>query len=128
MKILIINNHPSDAFGGSEMQCDLIARGLTERGHEVIYGAVGKNHKEEYPGLLYTVVPLAIKKRGALSHILQQEKPDVIYWRFNKNYLKKAVYDSNKEGVPFVFAVSNVNDTRKYPYKFDDHIDKKRPN
>jgi hypothetical protein len=40
MKILIINQHISDALGGSEMQCDLIAHGLTNLGHQVIYGFI----------------------------------------------------------------------------------------
>ncbi|WP_343089279.1 glycosyltransferase family 4 protein [Methanocalculus natronophilus] len=117
MKILIINSHPSDALGGSEMQCDLIARGLTERGNEVIYGAVGRKRKESYTGLPYRVVSLAIERRGALTKVLQEENPDVIYWRFNKHYLLQAVKESKRAGVSFVFAVSHVNDVTKYAYK-----------
>ncbi len=63
MNLLIINQHPSDSLGGSEMQCDLIARGLTERGHQVVYASVGSMRKEEYPGLPYRVVPLAINRK-----------------------------------------------------------------
>jgi len=77
MKVLIINKHQSDLFGGSEMQCDLIARGLVERGHTVIYGAVDGKRKASYSELPYMVIPLAIGKSGALSMVLQDEKPDV---------------------------------------------------
>ena len=96
------------------MQCEQIARGLAERGHKVIYGAVGRKRKESYSGLPYTVAPLAIEKRGELFQLLQRERPDVIYWRFNKHYLLRAVRDSKRAGVPFVFAVSHVNDVAEY--------------
>ena len=116
MKLLIINQHPSDVLGGSEMQCDLIARGLAERGHKVIYGAVGRKQKKSYSGLPYTVVSLAIEKRGELSRVLQQEKPDLIYWRFNKHYLFQAVQECKRADVPFVFAISSKYDATAYPY------------
>lgn len=100
------------------MQCDLIARGLSEQGHQVIYGAVGRKRKGPYSGLPYRVVSLMIEKRGELSRLLQQERPDVIYWRFNKHHLLQAVLESIKEKIPFVFAVSHVNDVTKYAYKY----------
>lgn len=115
MKLLIINQHPTDALGGSEMQCDLIARGLAERGHKVIYGAVGRKQKESYSELPYTVVPLAIEKRGELFWLLQQEKPDVIYWRYNKHHLLQAVRESKRANVPFVFAISSRFDATGHP-------------
>lgn len=116
MKILIINTHPSDALGGSEMQCDLIARGLTERRHEVIYGAVGRKRKESYTGLPYRVVSLAIERRGALTKVLQEENPDVIYWRNAKPHFLRAVKESRQNSVPFVFAVSQLNDVLRFAY------------
>jgi glycosyltransferase involved in cell wall biosynthesis len=111
MRVLIVNQHPSDALGGSEMQCDLIARGLTERGHRVLYCAVGKcrEHYEEGP---YQIQPLAIEEPGSLGEILSNEKPDVVYWRFNRNCLHKALAETVNACVPLVFAVSHINDLR----------------
>ena len=114
MKVLIINQHVSDVLGGSEMQCDLIARGLSGRGHQVVYGAVRKR-KDSYPGLPYRVVPLAIERRGELAGLLRRERPDVIYWRIHKRHLLQAVRESRREGVPLVFAVSHVNDVTRFP-------------
>jgi glycosyltransferase involved in cell wall biosynthesis len=116
MKILIINQHLSDVLGGSEMQCDLIARGLAGRGHQVVYGVV-ENRKKTYSDFPYTIIPLAIEKRGELTRLLQRERPDVIYWRFNKHHLLRAVNESRQEHIPFVFAVSHINDVKRFAYK-----------
>jgi len=116
MKVLIINQHISDALGGSEMQCDLIAKGLFNRGHQVVYGVVGRN-KEKYPDIPYKAIPLKIEKDNELAKLLKEENPDVIYWRFNKKYLLKAVLENQKLNIPFVFAISHINDITKFAYK-----------
>jgi glycosyltransferase involved in cell wall biosynthesis len=116
MKIIIINQHISDYLGGSELQCDIVARGLSKKGHDVIYGAVN-GKKDNYSGYYYNIVPLLIKKRKELANLLEKEKPDVIYWRYNKNYLLRVVKESRKRKIPFVFAVSHINDTKLFAHK-----------
>ncbi|MDX1641753.1 MAG: hypothetical protein R3220_08635, partial [Balneolaceae bacterium] len=52
MKISIINQHCDDTLGGSELQCDFIARELTKRGYNVQYIAIGgtdKDYDTPYP-------------------------------------------------------------------------------
>ncbi len=116
MKILIINQHISDYLGGSEVQCDIVARGLSDLGHKVVYGAVNSK-KDNYSEYSYCVVPLVIKKRKKLSNLLEKEKPDIIYWRYNKNCLLGVTKESKKRKIPFVFAVSHINDTKRFAYK-----------
>lgn len=117
MKILIINQHISDSLGGSEIQCDLIARGLKNKGYSVIYCAVGKKRKNKYYNFSYKIIPLAIEKNNELFKLLKKKRPDIIYWRYNKKYLLSAVKQSKKLNIPFVFAVSHINDTKKYAHK-----------
>jgi glycosyltransferase involved in cell wall biosynthesis len=115
MKVLIINQHISDVLGGSEMQCDLIARGLAARGHKVVYVAVGKKRKDHYSNdLPYNVEPIAIEKKGELLTFLNKLKPDVVYWRYNKNVLLRSTLQIRKANIPLVFAVSHVNDVNKF--------------
>ncbi len=114
MRVVILNEHSSDILGGSQMQCDLIARGLVERGHRVLYCAVGKKRSPRYEGFPYDITPLAIETPGALEEILRREKPDVLYWRFNRRYLDRAVSEARRVDVPFVFAVSNPRDLKRF--------------
>lgn len=116
MKILIINQHISDLLGGSEMQCDLIASGLAKRGHNVIYGAVNPK-KDNYRGFGYKIIPLNIGNKEELFDLVRREKPDIVYWRFNKKHFYKSAKIIKKAGVPLVFAVSHINDTIKYSHK-----------
>jgi len=120
MKVLIINSHISDGLGGSQMQCDLIARGLAERGHDVVYGAIvpeKESSTKSYPCLPYKTVPLLMKKKGEFAKLLKQEKPDIIYWRYNKNYLLRAVRENRAQKIPFVFAISHINDIKRFACK-----------
>jgi glycosyltransferase involved in cell wall biosynthesis len=115
MKVLIINQHVSDSLGGSEMQCDLIACGLADRGHQVVYGAVGSKRKDHYPNdYSYLIEPLAVEKKGGLYAFLKKHKPDVVYWRFNKKHLLQSSLQTKTAKIPFVFAVSAATDTKKY--------------
>ena len=116
MKVLIINKHLLDTLGGSEMQCDLIAKGLHARGHEVVYGAIKIKNKsiKDYNEVPYRVVSLAPGKYGYRS-LLTKEQPDIIYWRHNKHNLQEFISESKKQKIPFVFAIAHVNDTLKLP-------------
>ncbi len=118
MKILIINNHISDALGGSEMQCDLIARGLTDLGHQVIYGSLERGINHKYSNFPYKIIPIKIEKEGEFSKLLKKEKPDIIYWRLGKHYLLKTVKQNKNYKIPFVFATSHIKDITKYACRY----------
>lgn len=112
MKIAIINRHIYDNIGGSEIQCDLIARKLTQLMHEVIYLVI--NGDENYLNTPYKTIPVCIKNTDDISNILDIEHPDIIYWRYNKNHFLKISKIIKKKRIPMVFGISSLNDTRKW--------------
>lgn len=107
MKITIVNKHRYDLIGGSEVQCDLIASELVKRGHTVNYVAPGGNQ----PGynVPYTVLKCEMEADDILKMIIESN-PDVIYWRFNKNFFYRIAKKVDKRGVPFIFAASHISD------------------
>lgn len=110
MKIAIVNRHPNDVIGGSELQCDNIALGLTLRGHEIIYiapaGKIGADYHRPY-----AVVP--VKSNGrAIANAVAAAKPDIVYWRLNKYHFLAAARRLARKKIPIVFAISHVNDTK----------------
>jgi len=110
MKIVVVNKHPKDALGGSEIQSDRIAARLLHRGHEVLY-AVAK------PGSETRDVPYRTRSLGGvldLRRMLRTERPDVVYWRYNRSMLLAAALCCRRLGVPLVFAISHVNDVRRW--------------
>lgn len=110
MKICIINQHVNDVLGGSEIQCDIIARELTKRGNDVEYIAV--NGKGSYEDLSYHVTPVA-KDGQKIADAVIANAPDIVYWRFNKHELKKAVLILRMSKIPVVFAGSHINDFKR---------------
>lgn len=96
------------------MQCDMIAEDLTKRGHQVLYATPMRKHDSDYESLNYPVVFLDLTAKEQLSHLIRTFKPDVIYWRWNRKYVKRAIDEADKLDVPFIFAVSNVKDTIPY--------------
>ncbi|WP_156854431.1 glycosyltransferase family 4 protein [Oceanobacillus sp. AG] len=114
MKVLIMNQHIEDVVGGSERQCDLIAKHLTEFGHEVIYGAI-KAKKNNY-GTSYRVYPLPSITIKAFGDLLKEVKPDVVYWRYNRKFLFNAGMLCKIRGCKIVFAVSSLKDITKWKY------------
>lgn len=113
MRIAIINRHVQDFLGGSEMQCHNIAEELTLRGHEVIY--IAPQAKSESYSLTYQVVPVASQAKQIIQAI-KISSPDIIYWRFNKYRLLLVAKESFKLNIPFVFAVSHIDDTRRFNF------------
>jgi glycosyltransferase involved in cell wall biosynthesis len=108
MRVLLINRHPKDLIGGSEIQCDIIARHLSTFGHEVHYLAVdGVSPTSEKD---YAVHDEALTLR-TLRRTLSWLRPDVVYYRFNKHKLLRAGVAVSRHGVPLVFAVSALVDT-----------------
>lgn len=111
MKVVIINEHPQDFLGGSEIQSDIIARKLQKFGHQVVYLACNGKGNYNTP---YQVIAIKISA-NIIAQTTINEKPDIVYWRNNKkNGFRKAVKKIRKNGIPVVFAVSSLGDTLKW--------------
>lgn len=119
MKVLIINQHRSDALGGSELQCDLIAKGLVGMNHEIVYAAI--NHKEEniIESSSYKILSLDLSNKSNLHSLLCEEKPDIVLWSYNKFYLKNSVNTIHKYRIPIVFIINHINDIKLIPKRFE---------
>ena len=115
MKILLVNQHPQDEIGGSEIQCDLIAKALTSLGHEVLYGVVNPGNKH-YDCPYQT---MRIENPFVVSYYrtLKRYNPDIIYWRFHKNHLFAVTLITKFLGIPFVFAISSRYDLKPWIWK-----------
>jgi glycosyltransferase involved in cell wall biosynthesis len=108
LRIAIVNKHKNVTLGGSEIQCDFIARGLSDRGHHVTYIAPEANSKlvKSQP---YDVVETT--PNGAdIARATVSARPDIVYWRFNKNGFRTAARHFRLFQLPMVFAVAHVND------------------
>jgi glycosyltransferase involved in cell wall biosynthesis len=111
VKIVIINEHPMDALGGSEVQCDIIARELYKLGHQVVYLAC--NGTNNY-NTAYRVKPVRLNGKE-IGEAVIDEKPDIVYWRNNKHSaFRTSVRIIRELGIPVVFAVSHISDTIKW--------------
>tara|TARA_R110000868_G_scaffold372687_1_gene636497 strand:- start:1653 stop:2750 length:1098 start_codon:yes stop_codon:yes gene_type:complete len=114
MNVVIVNRHVDDVLGGSEMQCDNIASELFERGYSVTYvapaGDINKNYNRKY-----SVIPTQSNSR-AISQAIIGQNPDVVYWRLNKHHFYGVAKTLNNKKIPIIFAVSHIDDTRKYNY------------
>lgn len=117
MRITIVNQHPTDMLGGSEIQCDIIARTLTEFGHTVDYIAVNGRQGKDY-GLSYSV-HAAPRKADAIAEQVIAARPDVLYWRFNKHCFARAARRIKQAGIPIVFSVSHIRDVTRYYWQPD---------
>lgn len=115
MRVLIVNKHVADTIGGSETQCDAIATRLHHIGHEVTYAACDPI-RASYDAA-YSVLPLHGPMPQAYRHAIADVKPDVVYWRYNKRHLLRCVLASRARRIPFVFAVSHINDVRVFAAK-----------
>ena len=110
MKIVIVNRHVQDYLGGSEMQCDLIARRLHELGHEILY--VAPQALKNVYDTKYRTVPVNASAIS-ISACIKEFSPDVVYWRLNKYHFRRTAKRVHKLSIPFVFAISHIDDTRK---------------
>jgi len=110
LKIAIVNRHPKDVIGGSEIQCAGIATRLSERNHEVFYIApAGKNNVDYETN--YTVIPVA-SNANSIAEAVINIKPDIVYWRLNKYHFYKAAKKIATHHIPTVFNVSHISDTK----------------
>ena len=112
MKIAIVNRHPDDFFGGSEMQCDNIASGLCARNHDVVYIAPAGRSGHDYKRV-YKIVPTQ-SNALSIAEATLAEKPDMVYWRLNKYHFHDAVKKFAQSNIPVVFAISHISDTKPW--------------
>ncbi len=114
MRFVIINRHLRQTIGGSEIQCDLIAQGLHERGHDVIYIVPGK-------AFATLAIPYSIRhvknNADAIAEGVTAVRPDVVYWRYNKHHLRGVASSLAAAGIPMVFAVAHINDLLPWAVK-----------
>ncbi len=118
MRIAVVNQHLYDVVGGSELQCHLLAAGLVERGHDVVYAAVAASAEplgtDAVAGLPYVTVAVP-RNPDALARAVLDLTPDVVYWRFNRHGLREVARALARAGIPLVFAIAHVNDVRPWP-------------
>jgi glycosyltransferase involved in cell wall biosynthesis len=116
LKIFIVNQHKQLALGGSELQCDIIAKGLKDRGNDVVYIALG-SHSIDFSNIPYKIIPFKFSFKK-FFYLLRKEKPDIIYWR-NRQFRLAAVINAKLMRIPFVFAVSSPDDLKVFWYRID---------
>lgn len=112
LKVLIINRHVEEILGGSEIQCDLIAKNLAKLGHQVLYLAL--ESENEISNKYYDIYPLKKLTMIKFINIINYFKPDIIYWRYNKRRLLKSALISKLMKVKFIYSLSHVNDVTKW--------------
>jgi glycosyltransferase involved in cell wall biosynthesis len=117
--VAVVNQHPDEVVGGSELQCGLVARGLAARGHRVTYLAVGRSGGSASQGAERTtgpveVVPIARDARSILAAVVEL-RPDVVYWRFNRRGLRVVARGLRSRAIPIVVALAHVNDVTAWP-------------
>jgi glycosyltransferase involved in cell wall biosynthesis len=113
MRIAIVNRHLRDGAGGSELQCDLIARGLAARGHEVVH-LVTSEGTADLTDLPYRCVRTG-PSAGALVEAVVAAGADIAYWRLNRLGLPAFAAGCRRGGVPVVFAASSNDDVLRWP-------------
>lgn len=110
MNIVIVNKHIRDKMGGSEVQCDIIAKELSKLGHNVTYLAVlGDGEYEES----YCVIPVKDHADSIVSHC-SEIKPDLVYWRYNTFGFRGVAKKLYQQRIPLVFGVSHIIDISKW--------------
>ncbi len=114
MRIAVVNQHLTDVVGGSELQCDLVARGLHARGHDVTFVAVGRRPDAPAPDVPYAMAA-APADPPALARAVLAVRPDVVYWRFNRRGLRETAAALHGTGIALVHALAHVDDVTPWP-------------
>ncbi len=115
MRVLILAQHLSRALGGIEIQCELLARQLAERGHHVCYGAAG-GASSTLPPTSYSLDAWTPGNAAQTAGLIERTRPDVIYLRHNKVGLRTTARTAAAAGVPLVFAASSRQDVQAFSY------------
>lgn len=120
LHVAVVNRHLRNAVGGSELQCDLVARGLVARGHRVAYLAVvpaGAREARRPDG--GGPPPYALDEVGDsaadLVAAIRAHAPDVVYWRYGRRLLGPVARGLRAAGIPIVLAVAHADDVARWP-------------
>lgn len=106
LKIVIINQHIDSAVGGSELQCHIISKSLTQLGHKITYLAIGRNdlvNKHSYECINVTF------NTKMLVEKIKNLETDLVYWRYDLNNFLDFAYRLSKLKIPLIFSVSHLN-------------------
>ena len=120
LHVAVVNRHPQDTIGGSELQCDLFARGLVGRGHRVTYVALHSTAMAEIPPAApYATVRLlsdASRDPAAIADAVLESGADVVYWRYGRQQLDGVAerLAVAPRPVPLVLAVAHVDDVSRW--------------
>lgn len=120
LHVAVVNRHPDDTIGGSELQCDLFARGLVERGHRVTYVALHADvtapDPADEPYARVRLGPDASRDASALADAIVASGADVVYWRYGRQQLDGVVARLARapRRVPLVLAVAHVDDVSRW--------------
>lgn len=121
MRVAVINQHPADVVGGSELQCDLFARGLARRGHLVRYVAVRPEGWDEPAAAVADEAPYELVRVSADAQEIvtacARSGADVAYWRFNRALLRDVGVGLRREGIALVFATAHMDDVSRWPVR-----------
>ena len=126
LKVAVINKHPEDVVGGSELQADLFARGLALRGHEVTFlalwsrgrtGAAENPSAESYPYRLRPLDAATSATPDGIAAAVQEVGADVVYWRAGREGLDGVArrLARSPRRIALVLAVAHVNDVSRWP-------------
>jgi len=114
MRVTIVNQHFNDVIGGSELQSDIIATGLSDMGCDVVYIAPGGSNNIYNTN--YTVI-IVDKNAVQIAQAVISSNPDIVYWRYNKHFFYRAIKKIRKFNIPVIFAASHANDLEPYGVK-----------
>ena len=118
MRVTVVNHHPRDVIGGSELQCHLVAKGLAARGHDVTYVAIAPATgvvSAAVAGEHGYDVRSSAAGSAAVTHAVLATRPDVVYWRFNRRGLREVARALGEAGIPLVVALAHVDDVTPWP-------------
>lgn len=121
----ILRSHPAVSLGGAELQSLCIAEEFARRGWDVHYIS---EYKGKFPFNDHKngVIPHWVKARAtgsgflnfaALSRLLNQIKPDVIYQRAATDYTGIVRFLAKRHQVRYLWAASSDKDCHKAKYR-----------
>lgn len=114
MRIAIINYHPAFNVGGSEIQCDLIARELVKQGHHPLYLALGLPQSLQ-PHEVFAEIPYPVLRYDGptgLTRLLRSHFVDVVYWRCGRAMLLRTAWAARRAGAKVVYAISGWSNVK----------------
>lgn len=128
LHVAVVNRHPSDTVGGSELQCDLFARGLVDRGHTVTYVALHAQARtgaavpperrsvDDPPYALVRLDAAATRDAQLITAAVRSSGADVVYWRYGREGLDvvAAGLAEGDDRIPVVLAVAHVDDVSRW--------------